>query len=33
MHTIRSDKIEFVDSPVELPEKVINRYSGLRFWP
>ena len=33
IHTIRSDKIEFEDSPVVLPEKVINRYSGLRLWP
>ena len=33
MHTIRSDKIEFIESQVELPEKVVNKYSGLRLWP
>jgi len=33
MHTIRSDKIEFVDNQIELPPSVVNKYSDLKLWP
>lgn len=32
MHTIRSDKIEFVDNQIELPLRVVNKFSGLELW-
>ena len=32
MHTIRSDKIEFIDNQIELPLRVINKFSGLELW-
>jgi hypothetical protein len=32
IHTIRADKIEFVDNQVELSPRIINKFSGFELW-
>ena len=32
MHTIRTEKIGDVPYSIELPQSVINKYSGLELW-
>ena len=32
MHKIRTDKIESLTHPIELPESVVSKYSNLDLW-